>query len=46
MAQPAIEPECAAAVLLSSQAVEAAHAMLDEVPDWRIIHQANQVELA
>jgi hypothetical protein len=46
MAQPAIEPECAAAVLLSSQAVEAAHAMLDEVLDWRIIHQSHQVDLA
>lgn len=46
MAQPATQPECAAAVLLSSQAVEAAHTMLDEVLDWRIIHQANQVELA
>jgi hypothetical protein len=46
MVQLATEPECAAAVLLSSQALEAAHAMLDEVLDWRIIHQAHQVELA
>jgi hypothetical protein len=45
MAQPSAEPECAAAIVLSNQAVEAAYAMLDEVLDWRIIHQAHQVEL-
>ncbi len=45
MAQPSAERECAAAIVLSNQAVEAAYAMLDEVLDWRIIHQAHQVEL-
>jgi hypothetical protein len=39
------QPECAAAVLLSNQAVEAAHMMLGEVLDWRILHQSHQVEL-
>jgi hypothetical protein len=45
IAQPTSAPKCAAAVLLSSQAVATAHAMLDEVLDWRIIHQTHQVEL-
>lgn len=45
IAQPSNQPECAAAVLLSNQAVEAAHMMLGEVLDWRILHQTHQVEL-
>ena len=45
VAAPSKQPECAAAVLLSNQAVEAAHMMLVEVLDWRILHQAHQVEL-
>jgi hypothetical protein len=45
VAQPTAEPDCAAAVSLSNHAVEAAHMMLAEVLDWRIIHQAHQVEL-
>lgn len=45
IAQPSDQPECAAAVLLSNQAVEAAHMMLGEVLDWRILHQTHQVEL-
>ncbi len=45
IAQPSDQPECAAAVLLSNQAVEAAHMMLGEVLDWRIFHQTHQVEL-
>ena len=45
IAQPPDQPECAAAVLLSNQAVEAAHMMLGEVLDWRILHQTHHVEL-
>ena len=45
MAQPSDQPECAAAVLLSNQAVEAAHMMLGEVLDWRILHQTHHVDL-
>jgi hypothetical protein len=45
IAQPSSQPECAAAVLLSNQAVEAAQMMLGEVLDWRILHQTHQVEL-
>jgi len=45
IARPSDQPECAVAVLLSNQAVEAAHMMLGEVLDWRILHQTHQVEL-
>jgi len=45
VAQPSDQPDCAAAVVLSNQAVEAAHMMLGEVLDWRILHQTHQVEL-
>lgn len=45
IAQPVTEPDHAAVVLLSNQAVEAAYMMLGEVLDWRIIHQAHEVEL-
>jgi hypothetical protein len=45
IAQQSDQPECAAAISLSNQAVEAAHMMLGEVLDWRILHQAHRVEL-
>lgn len=45
IAEPSEQSECAAAVLLSNQAVEAAHMMLGEVLDWRILHQTHRVEL-
>jgi hypothetical protein len=39
------DSESSAVFQLSEQAVRAAHMMLGEVLDWRIIHQAHQVEL-
>ena len=45
IAQPTSEADHTAVVLLTNQAVEAAHMMLAEVLDWRIIHQAHEVEL-
>jgi hypothetical protein len=44
MIRPA-DPESGNTAQLSDQAVDAARMMLVEVLDWRIIHQAHQVEL-
>jgi hypothetical protein len=45
IAQPPTDSEPGAMIQLSEQAVGAARMMLEEVLDWRIIHQTHEVEL-